>query len=284
MKNKKVSIIADISYLVLVFLLFGTVAFVALDSNYINVNIAILALTSIIMVVTYFTNLVIGLSAVSLALFAGLSTVLYLGITKGFAIPNLLYFWCGMLPAFTVCAGFLTKNTKNLQKTVLSLEQNVADLVTIDDLTGLKNEKQFISDAEAYMHISKRYNLKLALMVAELRYQSDVERIAGKQNMDEIIENISDKLAKSVRSEDLVYIVDTEKYLFAVLMITNTYDGINIAVERTRNIVSEINMNDITRFANVNLDMRIGFATMEKEYETPLDFIAAAKNELQYDV
>lgn len=284
MKNNKTNLITDFSYIAFIFLLFITVAFIAMDTSFFNVNIVILSAVSMVMILTYFTNLIVGLSASAVLIFVGIATVLYLGLQKGFPIPNLLYFWCVMLPAYTICIGYLSKNSNKLQKQVIQLEKNIAELVTIDDTTGLKNQKQFMSDTDAYMHIATRYKMKLALMVAELRYQDDVERIVGKQNMRDIVIHVSQALVQSMRNEDLVYIVDTERYCFAVLMMTNDYDGIHIAVERTKKRIAEINMNDIVRFANVDLNMRMGYATMEQEYETALDFLNAAKHELEFDV
>lgn len=284
MKNNKTNLITDFSYIAFIFLLFITVAFISMDTSFFNVNIVILSAVSMVMILTYFTNLIVGLSASAVLIFVGIATVLYLGLQKGFPIPNLLYFWCVMLPAYTICIGYLSKNSNKLQKQVIQLEKNIAELVTIDDTTGLKNQKQFMSDTDAYMHIATRYKMKLALMVAELRYQDDVERIVGKQNMRDIVIHVSQALVQSMRNEDLVYIVDTERYCFAVLMMTNDYDGIHIAVERTKKRIAEINMNDIVRFANVDLNMRMGYATMEQEYETALDFLNAAKHELEFDV
>lgn len=284
MKNSKINLLTDFSFIAFVFLFFGTVTFIALDANFLNINIVLFSIVAMIMILTYFTNIVVGLSASALVIFIGIATMLYLGLAKGYPIPGLLYFWCIMLPAFTVCIGYLSKNSSKLQNTVIELEQNIADLVTIDDLTGLKNQKQFISDTNAYMSIAKRYKLKLALMVAQLRYQDDIERIVGKQNMDDIVTHVSDALSQSVRNEDLVYIVDTQRYSFAILMITNDYDGIKIAVDRTKKRIGDINMNDIARYANVDLNMRIGYATLEHDYNSALDFLNAAKHELEYDV
>lgn len=284
MKSSKINLFTDFSFIIFIFLFFGTAAFMALDSNFLNVNIILLSVVALVMILTYFTNLLVGLSASALVIFIGIATMLYLGLKKGYPIPNLVYFWCIMLPVYTICIGYLSKSSTNLQKQVVELERNIADLVTIDDLTGLKNQKQFISDTDAYMSIAKRYKLKLALMVAELRYQDDVERIVGKQNMDDIVVHVAQALSQSVRNEDMSYIVDTDRFCFAVLMITNDYDGIKVAVERTKKRIAEININDIARFANVDLNMRIGFATLEQDYESSLDFLNAAKHELEYDV
>lgn len=284
MKSSKINLFTDFSFIAFVFLFFGTVAFIGLDRNFFNINIVILSIVAMVMILTYFTSLAVGLSASIIIIFVGIATMLYLGLEKGYPIPTLLYFWCAMLPALTVCIGYISKNSIKLLKTVNELEQNIADLVTIDELTGLKNQKQFISDTDAYMSIAKRYKLKLALMVAELRYQDDVERIVGRQNMDDIVIHVSNALSQSVRNEDLAYIVDTQRFCFAVLMITNDYDGIKVAVDRTRKRVSDINMNDVARFSNVDLNMRIGYATLEQDYSSALDFLNAAKHELEYDV
>lgn len=284
MKNSKINLFTDFSFIAFIFLFFGTVAFIALDRNFTNINIVLLSIAVMVMILTYFTGMVVGLASSILLIFIGISTVFYLGLEKGFPIPTLLYFWCAMLPSLTICTGYLSKNYVKLQKTVIGLERDIADLVTIDSMTGLKNQRQFMNDTEAYISIAKRYKLKLALMVAELRYQEDVERIVGKQNMSEMIIHISQALSHSVRSEDLVYIVDTQHFCFAVLMITNDYDGIKVAVERTKKRVSDINMSDLARFSNVDINLRIGYSTLETDHATALDFLNAAKHELEYDV
>jgi diguanylate cyclase (GGDEF)-like protein len=154
----------------------------------------------------------------------------------------------------------------------------------IDDETGLKNERAFINDCLSYMHIAKRYNHGLELMVIGFRFQAEIERILGKNKMDELIKNISVVLQEHLRQEDLVYIIDKKKVLWSVLFMTNDVASMKIVHNRVKEKISQIDMSNIIKINKVDIKMQLGSANYNENIESPLEFIEIAKKEMEYDV
>lgn len=281
MKN---SIIIDLSLISLLLLLFICSSFIWIDSENININIFILCVVFIVMLITYFTNITTGLIIDLIIIFTVLSFALYIGIYKDFEIPIYIYFWIVIFPICTIVIGAFTKFSLDLQSEVIEMEKKMGDLVTIDCLTGLKNERAFIHDAQVYMCISQRYKHGLVLMVIGIRHKAEVEKIIGKDNMNKLISSISAELLEKIRKEDLVYMVDRKNSLWCVLVMTNETSSVKMISERIKKQISQLNINGIFKFENLNIELRIGTYDYSEKIKTPLEFLELSKKEMEYDV
>lgn len=284
MKDSKESLLTDLSLMAFLCLVFISVLFIVEAPADKIIHIIALSGIFLVSILTYFTSLTTGLILATCIDFIGLSIYLYVSVTKGSEIKEFVYFWALMLPLFVVSIGHFTGNVLKLQKINKVLHRQVNELNTLDELTGLKNETGFIYDASAYMNMSKRYEHELVLMVVGLRYPKEVMRIVGKEKIKQLIVDISILLEESMRKEDLVYLIDPEKALWGVLMMTNDGQGAAIVNQRVRDKIGEIYLEGHKKRRQVKIDLVIGQSLYNPDIETPIVFLESAKRQMQYDV
>lgn len=236
------------------------------------------------MLITYFTNVTTGLILDAIGVFAGFTYILYLSYTKGFEIPSYAYFWAIAYPLFTIVISLFARNTLELQNQVNHLSSQITELVIIDDLTGLKNEKGLIHDTDIYIKLATRYNHCLSLIVVEFRHKHEIERLVNKKQMNSLIQHISDVFKDALRVEDQVYLLDRDRIQWGLLLISNDTNSIKIVIERLKAQIASIGLEDDSKFNHVNIDMRMGLAIYEESIHSSIELLGKARAELEYDV
>lgn len=286
MKNKNifVNILNDLSFIILLILIFVCTSFIALNSESISLNIFILCIAFISMIVTYFTSITVGLIIDSICILILICTAFYFSIAEGIEVPEYVFFWAIMIPTLTVNVVMLTHSNLNLQSEILNLQKKVDKLVTIDEISGLKNQTVFLHDTQVYMSIALRYNMELVLTAVELKHKYDIERIIGSENTQKLISKLSNILNQHIRNEDLLYMVDSKSSTWAILMITNDSSNIKSVIERIKEEISKMDFEDISKFNRLNIEIQTGFAVYSKEISTPFEFWTIAKKEMEYDI
>lgn len=253
------------------------------DQNRLS-NIVLLNLMFLVAIITYFTSVTTGL-AISICLdFIFLSINLYQAISKGISISSYIYFWATMLPLFTVAVGIFSSRSLRLQKENTKLKSQVNELVTIDEETGLRNKKGFVEDAIGYMNIASRYNHGLVLLVIGIKHQRDMELIAGKERVEQLVADISELLKDCMRKEDLSYLIDRKEVLWGLLLMTNDVVATEIVAERIREKMNQIQMQENKRMQGIDIQLCIGQANYSEAIKTPIDFLTQARKQMQYDV
>ena len=283
MKNLKSNFFSDISLVAMLVLLFLCAGFLSIDTDNVAINLPVLCLVFVIMIITHFTSITTGLIIDVVAIFISLSVTIYISITKGYAIETYIYFWIIMLPLLTLVIGLISRSTVRLQRENTELQNRVSTIVTIDELTGLKNVRAFENDAYMYMKISKRYEHELVLMVLDIRFKKEIQRMLGPQETDNLIVKISDALPKCLRGEDTLYRLDNENFQWGLLLLTNI-NSINVVKNRIRQVISEMDVSDITRSKKLNVELVMGSAPYSGEPITPFEFLEEAQRQMEYDV
>ena len=282
-KNRN-SISADLAFIFLLVLLLACVVFFAMDADNFATNFIAMSVVFVVMIITYFSSVVAGLVIDVIVLFAYLSYIIYLSITKGYTIENYVYFWSAMLPLTTVALGMFSKRVNALENETTEQQVKLEELVTVDELTGLKNQKAFLQDAEVYIHLADRYKYQLICMVAGFKYPREVKTIVGKKNMDIFCQRISDAMLQKLRKEDQVYIIDRENDIWGMLLINNNPDATGMIVGRMKDKIREIDSSKIAKMQNFDVEMRFGSAIYSPEANTAMDLLSRARKEMEYDV
>ncbi|MHC1750795.1 MAG: GGDEF domain-containing protein [Cellulosilyticaceae bacterium] len=286
MKRNKQNIVTDITFMGLLLLMFISVLFIVettTDGN-ILLNIVSISIVFLMGIVTYFTSLTTGIALSICIIFIFLSVNLYISVVKGGAVSSGVYYWSIMLPLFILMVGGFSKGTLKLQTENQKLSNILKEFITIDEETGLKNQRAFLNDAVAYMNISRRYEHGLVLSVISIKHQKEIEKIIGQAKMQTLINEISVDLGSCVRKEDLVYLLDRDEVLWAILLMTNEVEKIKIVSERIKSKVNEIEVKHVGQLPGINIHMCIGESCYEVGIETPMDLLQSAKNKMQYDV
>ncbi len=284
MRKNKLNLKSDLSIIGLILMLFISVAFVYLNSNEQMENLILFSGACTIMLLTYFTNITVGLVLNVIGIFTAFSIILYMSITKGLSIPSYGYFWTFAYPIFTILISIFTKSQLELQKKVDELSTTISNLITTDEITKLKNEKALLNDTEIYMHLAKRYNHGLTLMMIGLRHRKEMERMLGKKNLDTLAIHLSESLSNLMRKEDLIYMMNKDEFTWCILLISNNTASMKLIVDRIKEKINTSKLEGIPGLSEIKIDMRIGIAPYDEKIKTPFDFIEKAKAEMEYDI
>lgn len=282
-KNKN-SISADLAFVFLLVLLLACVVFCIMDADNFATNFIAMSVVVVAIIITYFSSLVAGLVIDVIVIFAYLSAVIYFSLTKGYTVENYVYFWCAMLPLTTAAVGLFSKRVNNLEKETIRQQVQLEELVTVDELTGLKNQKAFLQDAEVYIHIAARYKYELICMVAGYKYLREVRTFAGKKNMDIFCRKVSEAMVQKLRKEDQVYMIDRENNIWGLLLINNNPDSAGMIISRMKEKIKEIDPSRIAKMQNLDVEMQFGMAKYSPEIGTPIELLSMARKEMDFDV
>ncbi len=282
-KNKN-SVSADLAFIFLLVLLLACVVFCAMDTENFSTNFIAVSAVFVVIIITYFTSLVAGLVIDVILLFAYLSVTIYTSLTKGFTVETYVYFWCAMLPLTTIAAGIFQKRVNGLEDETMRQQVQLEELVTVDELTGLKNQKAFLMDAEVYIHIAARYKYELICMVAGFKYMREIKTFVGMKNMDIFCQKVTEAMVQKLRKEDQVYMIDRENNIWGLLLINNNPDSAGMIIDRMKEKIREIDPTRIAKMQNLEVDMRFGAARYSSEMGSPIELLSKARKEMEYDV
>lgn len=180
-------------------------------------------------------------------------------------------------------AALYERSIRHVSMENVMLRRQVEDLVLIDETTGLYNLRALYRDMQVMVHYCKRNNLPLTLLIAQIRYESELRSMLPAGQYAELRKRVADDISTNVRVEDRVYCID-EHGTIAVLL-TTTVDGSSIARARIYKAIQSDPMGGILA-RGTTLNMR--FAT--KQYDEELykndmvSFKKAVESELVYDV
>lgn len=282
MNKRRIRLEGDLSFLALILLILVCLIFTGGSAaEQWGVNIAMFCAASLSFLVTYFFSITAGLVTDLLILFVYINYILLGVFRTGETIDVRLYFWLLWIPVTTVAFHFFSNSMKQLQEENVRLLQQVEELTMVDEATGLENLYSFENNCAIYMRIAERYNMPMVLLVWELRYESEVRRLLGKQKFGEQVKFITDVAQKVLRKEDALFMLSDSPQLWGTIMFTNE-GGEAIVIERFKKKLEEERKGKAGE--KVQLDMRFGAAVYTKEGQVPLELLEQAKKRMSYNV
>lgn len=282
MKNKKLSLGADIAYMILFVMLFVCVAFIVFSENT-SFNIAALCIVFAILIVSHFTTVTFGLILNVVAIFAVFSWYLYRQFSFGMPIQPDFYFWVAVGPVLTVVSYNIFRNMLQIEEENIKLRKWAQHFSIVDDMTELKNIQAYEMEFPVYQRIAKRYEIGFMLIIWQFRYADDLKRILGKNGMERTAAELSKAMAAAFRKEDVVYILSKDPYEWGILLLTNENSEELLKI-RIKEKIQDMDFSEILGKNAPRLDVRVGIYFIEGDEDTPLLALEKAKNRLQYDV
>lgn len=234
----------------------------------------------VLIILAYYFGLTFALVSAIVTVFGISSYLLYNLFARGIPIDSLWYFWLVMLPVGAVGMGVFQANAQQLQDHAQLLEHQQEQLVEIDPSTGLNNMRALSRDMRIFISLCSRHQLPLCYMHIEIRYYSDLLRAAGVQRMQDIILNFVQILHTTLRSDDQLYRVD-ERGAFGIIMISQSPEKV---VARIHQALEDNQKQPDAAQQQYKLQVRIGFAQYQTGMDDVSNFLAKAKQEMEYDV
>lgn len=175
MKNRD-QVLSDLGIVFFLVLTFVTITFTAQDSAHYVQNLVMLNVSFLVILITYFSNITLGLVTNGIVIFFYISYTIFLVLVNGEPLTASSYFWIVLLPLYTYVVSLMTGRNRALQDRVKELEDENVSLSTVDPDTGLRNFRTLISDAKIFIGMSRRGQIELSLMMIKFRhYNPDFE-------------------------------------------------------------------------------------------------------------
>jgi diguanylate cyclase (GGDEF)-like protein len=136
------------------------------------------------------------------------------------------------------CTAFDQDDTELLEKfsyyvgkALINLQETQARsaLITIDELTGLRNERYLMIRLPEEIRRAERYRRSLALMIFEVKSEAETQPVPGSSAEKEFIKQVAEVLQEKFRNVDIVVRIKGAR--FAILM-PDTGETVTDAVAR----------------------------------------------------
>lgn len=283
MKRFKSSLLSDVAFILFLVMNFIIVSFIARDSDAYLVNIIFFNIALLFAVIAYFTTLLTVLVLNAVFVFCLGTYTLFNTIIAGDVVQTYHYFWLVVTPIYCVLTWLMIFTQRKLQNENEQLQLQQESLAAMDAGTRLKNIISYQEDAQVFMALSVRYQIPLTLFIIQVKYWNEIKRMVNHVQLTEIVQELSKLGQNSIRANDVLYMIDPDYPTWGLLLLTDR-QGAQTVIERLKNRVDDWNRNEEGEI-NVRLQLRIGALEYEMEtILTPLDFIAQAKKQLEYDV
>ncbi|GGA33249.1 diguanylate cyclase domain-containing protein [Paenibacillus physcomitrellae] len=283
-RTRNHSLVSDLAFLSFIVLCNICLIFTAGDPSQYLSDLILMNLCFFLAIVTYFTNVTAGLVLNVVFIFAYGIYITIQTVSLSQTIGLSTYFWMIMAPVLTIVVWLFTSSARELQEENELLKRQQERLVTVDETTDLKNSLSFNKDTAVFAGLSTRYQIPLSLLVIKVKYWSEIRRFIPEEQLTEAIYNVSQISQSSIRTNDALYLLDKEDVTWGLLLFTDL-EGTQIVVERIKQRLREFNEQQFAGKYKVELNLRIGAAEYHPDtVRSPLEFIARAKNQLEYDV
>ncbi|BFH63352.1 diguanylate cyclase domain-containing protein [Paenibacillus azoreducens] len=284
MKRYQNSLLSDTAFLLLFVICFIHIVFTAGEPDHYMINMILLNVSFLIAVITYFTNITVGLILNIVFIFGYGTYTIYQTVVVGEPLQSYHYYWLIMTPVLTAVIALLTFANRRLQQEAEQLQKRNASLATLDERTNLKNSRSFQSDATIFMALSNRYEIPLTLLVMTVKHWDEMSRMISEAQVTEMIYDISRMSETSIRMNDSLYMLNADHPTWGLLLFTDQ-DGAKVVVQRLKEKVESFNTIEFSNKYKLDMKLTVGAIQYNPdEIEEPLDFIAKARQKMEYDV
>lgn len=283
MRRYQSSLLSDAAFLLLFVVCFIHIVFTVGDPDRYLINMILLNISFLVAVITYFTSITVGLILNIVFIFGYGTYTIYQTVIVGEPLQSYHYYWLVMMPVLTAVIALLTYANRRLQQEKEQLQAKNASLATLDEHTNLKNTRSFQSDATVFMALSKRYQIPLTLVVMTVKHWDELSRMVSQAQITDMVYDISRMSETSIRMNDSLYMLNADHPTWGLLLFTDE-DGAKIVVQRLKEKVESFNNIEFSNKYKLDMKLTIGAMQYSEEVETPLDFIAKARQKMEYDV
>ncbi len=164
------------------------------------------------------------------------------------------------------------------------LRRQVEELVLVDGVTGLYNQRALYRDLRSLVKYGQRNHLPISLMIVQMRYEAELRNMLPRRQYQELRQIMANIVADGVRVEDKAYCIDEHGTL--AIILTADQAGSQFVRNRLKSAIQRDNAFEGILDRGTKLDVR--FACKEYDEERfggdMMAFKSAVESELVYDV
>lgn len=139
------------------------------------------------------------------------------------------------------------------------LSNEVRELATHDDLTGIFNQRHFLDLGEREFRRARRFQRPLSVMIIDVDYFRKVNETHGVDAGDQVLRAVAEVCKVNIRLVDVLGRINGE--MFAIILTETDQPGAKIISDRLRELIA--NSPIITTTGLVKITVSMGLAVME---------------------
>lgn len=279
MKNKY----GDIFFLLLIMEIFTITTLLLVKGTEISfADYVLYMLNFLVIVISFYFNLITGLLTSALLVFGYGSYMLYGSLFDGKMNVENSYFWMILFPVSAFISGNLSITINEILDKYMKLEKQINNLVTVDETTGFHNSKEFYKDLNEEMSRSRRHNFSLVVMLIEIQYLEEIISIYGIDSINKIFKAMAGLIENVTRTEDKKYKID--EGLFAIIMPNTDILGAQTVKERLKKQVENLVINEDNKVKSYKLEVKAAAVQYDEKIENAFEFKEYVQKELEYDI
>lgn len=280
--DEKDSLLQDVGLLLFISLFSATAVLMALSGS-ILLNVIYLFCTILLLMITYFFDILPSL--IANIVFIGIQAVImiYQYVSQTARIPWKLSFWMIMPILLSLTLYMMTKNLVAIQKSNGELRTALIERGAFDEQTNLRTTVAYIEDIAVFAETNRRFDIPVTTAIIKIRYFNDLKRMMSQNQMQLLLKLTTDSIKEKTRTNDITYLLNNEDPTWAILLYTDA-KGAGIATSRIKDgFEKNVKAND--SLSTMAISMIVGIASWDSStMKTPYDLMNAGIHETQYDV
>lgn len=280
--SKNRGVIMDLSLLGFLTVVLLTAVFMAVGPNSFFFDLICLMVTFILVIITYFANIVTGLIFNLLFFFAQLGYVFYVSMYgEGFSLGYI--FWLIVPPVLCVLIYGITLLLREQIDENIQLRKSNTQLIALDRETNLRTLNMFDEDFSVLSMGTQDHPTHLNMMIIRIRYWDSLKSRLSNDQTKELIHLITEQVNTCYNDQNFKYIIDHSVPTWGVLTFYEVNE-LKVVRERLKEAFQK-KASTSEALRNLKIELVISIANFDrKENKTSTDLLAAGIRELQYDV
>lgn len=277
------SVTTDLAAVAQLLSLFLCVALTAFSPDRLLQNLIAVTVIFAVMLFAYFSTPTATLVVDLVLIFLYMSFLIYDMLSSDRTHGALSYLWAILLPAVTFSTSVMHSEKNALERSYRTLRVQAEHLAAIDAETGLKTLPAYAADARMLQGLARRHDLQVLLLVWGLRYEGQLRRMLGREELRQVVRNVSEVMRECLRTEDALYLLEREPILWGALALIRP-GGETGLKQRLRQRAESIDLTPLLGRRAPKVELRFGSYAAEQGGSPPEQMRAGAVAQMQYDV
>ncbi|MTV81801.1 diguanylate cyclase domain-containing protein [Secundilactobacillus folii] len=278
----KASLLADIGLVGFLTLIGLTTVLVDLSQHPIWSTVY-LAITMMLMLVTYFYGLIPGLLSNLLFVFGQIVSAAYVSLQLHQEVPLRMTIWLVLPGLLCLTLAVMMRHQQELQLRNHQLRNRLVEQGAFDAQTNLRTMVAFQKDARMYLENHRQFNLPVTMLVIRIRYFQELEKMLSQEQSQRLLKLISSVLSQESRDNNLTYFLNRQTPTWGMILHTEE----RVAQEITERLKQHFN-EQLARDPQLKMldtSLIAGIACWNSEdMENPYDLMHRSIRETEYDV
>lgn len=278
----KTNLMADVGLVVFLTLMSLTTILVNV-SEYFIWSLVYLAVTVLLMMVTYFYGLIPGLLSNLLFIFSQIVITAYMNMQMHSTISYKMALWLILPGLLCMTLSLMMRRQQELQLRNRQLRTQLVEQGAFDAQTNLRTMVAFVTDARVYIENNRQFDLPVTMLVFRIRYYQELQKMLSEEQVQTLLQLISNTLTRESRDNNLTYYLNQQTPTWGMILHVDEAKAAMIVDQLKREFIYQVAHNG--QLKNIDTSLVTGVACWDPgEMQNPYDLMHESIRETEYDV